>query len=126
MVFWPDSRVYVETDSNGNVTQTIKDIIDEGKTIFQTPVDTFLEIDIVYPSPSLGWTVQTLDDSKFYRYNGSIWKYIQQIQLSQIDTKLSKLGDTMTGNLNMGGNSIQLGGFTIKHNPDLSSIDFEF
>jgi len=45
---------------------------------------------------------------------------------------LIKSGDTMTGNLNMnaninmGENEINLGGFKIKHNANLNSIDFEF
>jgi hypothetical protein len=51
---------------------------------------------------------------------------------------LIKSGDTMPGTLNMNGilnmnnnivmngTSIQLGGFKIKHNPNLNSIDFEF
>jgi len=39
---------------------------------------------------------------------------------------LIKSGDTMTGNLNMGGNEIQLGGFKLKYNSGLNSLDIEY
>ena len=180
-------RVFVLTDENGDVVQTLADLSDDvniglnnaivatnnaitatnnannayssTKLIFKNPVANYNSILSTYPSPQLFWTVQTLDNSKYYRYDGSAWVYIQEIQLSQIDTKLSKsgdimsgfltlhanptnsyhasskiytdtklskLGDTMTGNLNMAGNEIQLGGFKIKYNSNLNSLDIEF
>ena len=158
-----NTRQSQESDRQTNTTNAINnlnDAVDTSQLIFKSPVATFNDIITTYPTPELSWVVQTLDDSKYYRYDeNSEWIYIQQIQLSQIDTKVSKLGDTMsdyltlhadptnpyhastkqytdtklsksggdmTGNINMGENEINLGGFKIKHNPNLNSIDFEF
>ena len=158
-----NTRQSQESDRQTNTTNAINnlnDAVDTSQLIYKSPVATFNDIITTYPTPELSWVVQTLDDSKYYRYDeNSEWIYIQQIQLSQIDTKVSKLGDTMsdyltlhadptnpyhastkqytdtklplsggdmTGNINMGENEINLGGFKIKHNANLNSIDFEF
>lgn len=62
------------------------------KMDFQQPVATFNDISTTYTSPQQGWTVQALDTGNFYRYDGSTWKYIQQINNTQINDLQNNMG----------------------------------
>lgn len=42
------------------------------------PVDTFADLETVYPDAQEGDAVQTLDDNKVYRFNGTEWVFIEQ------------------------------------------------
>lgn len=43
------------------------------RLVFQSPVADFEELSMQYPSPEIGWTVQTYKDGKRYRYDGKTW-----------------------------------------------------
>jgi len=87
----------------------------------------------------LNSTNDTLNDSEIIRQsqedirkdNETIRKENEIIRINAENARIAggaliKSGDTMTGVLNMGNNEIQLGGFKIKYNPNLNSIDFDF
>jgi hypothetical protein len=79
-------------DINTDDLRSMNDQVNNLKLEYKTPVANFAAIATTYPIPSVGWTVQTVDDGKFYRYNGSSWQYIQVMNnniLADIQNKLS-------------------------------------
>ncbi|NBI28579.1 hypothetical protein [Chengkuizengella marina] len=52
------------------------------KLNYLNPVDSFADIAITYPSPSLGDVVQVKDTNDWYRYNGSEWINIHSLNLT--------------------------------------------
>ena len=68
-----------EATNNANIaTSNANNASDSVVLIWQLPVADFASISSTYPSPSIGWAVQTLDDGKIYRWNDSEWVYILQ------------------------------------------------
>ncbi|MEK4525625.1 MULTISPECIES: hypothetical protein [Paenibacillus] len=43
------------------------------RLVYQSPVADFEELSMQYPSPEIGWTVQTYKDGKRYRFDGQTW-----------------------------------------------------
>ncbi|MGN7411884.1 hypothetical protein [Paenibacillus sp. SAF-068] len=43
------------------------------RLVYQSPVADSEELSTLYPSPEIGWTVQTYKDGKRYRYDGKTW-----------------------------------------------------
>lgn len=41
--------------------------------LYQSPVADLEELSMYYPSPEIGWTVQTYKDGKRYRFDGKTW-----------------------------------------------------
>lgn len=96
IIYYPASRIYSETNGN-NVVETLQDIINTNKIIYQNPVATYNDISTTYPSPVIGWTVQELEFNKFYRWDGTEWRFIQQFDIANIQTQINensnKIGD---------------------------------
>lgn len=44
--------------------------------VFKNPVPDLIELNESYPTPEVGWTVQTYKDGKRFRFNGEIWDEI--------------------------------------------------
>lgn len=74
------------------VTVTLKDqIIDDVKINWLSPVDTFANLSTVYPGASEGDTAMVRSDGKIYRWNGTIWKEIQDIDPTAINATETRL-----------------------------------
>jgi hypothetical protein len=69
-----------------------KQVGDENKTRWLNPVATFADIATTYPNPQLGDTVQTIDDSKIYRWDGTQWVWTQQYNANAITDVQNKIG----------------------------------
>ncbi|MGG3893185.1 hypothetical protein [Geobacillus stearothermophilus] len=69
-----------------------KQVGDENKTRWLTAVNTYADIATTYPNPQLGDTVQTIDDSKIYRWNGKRWVWTQQYNANAISDVQNKIG----------------------------------
>ncbi|WP_409297763.1 SGNH/GDSL hydrolase family protein [Peribacillus sp. SCS-26] len=70
-----------------------KQIGDNVKTQWLTAVNTYSNIATTYPSPKFGDTVQTIDDSKIYRYENGQWKFTQQYSANALTDVQNKIGD---------------------------------
>ena len=53
---------------------------------------TYADIATTYPNPKLGDTVQTIDDSKIYRWDGTQWIWTQQYNANAITDVQNKIG----------------------------------
>lgn len=61
------------------ISEDAFDLVMESAVInWKTPVANFSSISTTYPNPVVGDSVQTLDDDKLYRFNGSAWVYFQK------------------------------------------------
>jgi lysophospholipase L1-like esterase len=69
-----------------------KQVGDENKTRWLTAVNTYADIATTYPNPQLGDTVQTIDDSKIYRWDGTQWVWTQQYNANAITDVQNKIG----------------------------------
>jgi len=69
-------------------------------TIFKNPIATYSLMTTTYPTPSMGWTVRTIDDGKLYRYDSLLFTWVW------IDTLNSSLYDelvlSMVANIDAG------------------------
>jgi hypothetical protein len=101
-VSFPSSRVWVDsngTASNKTLQQLVTDM-DNVKTNWLVAVTTYANIATTYPTPKLGDTVQTTDDARIYRFNGSVWVNTQQYTSNAITNfqnrldSLSKVANT--------------------------------
>ena len=69
-----------------------KQVANENKTRWLTAVNTYADIATTYPNPQLGDTVQTINDSKIYRWDGTQWVWTQQYNANAITDVQSKIG----------------------------------
>lgn len=67
------------------------DVLDASKLDWQEPVATFSELATTYPNALEGYTTQTTSDGSVYRFDGYIWKKIQQIDASQVNALGTRL-----------------------------------
>lgn len=65
---WSDTYTKNEIDNKFSGLETSTD--------WKEAVDTYNDLDKVYPSPEKGWTVNTLDTNITYRFNGTTWEAI--------------------------------------------------
>jgi hypothetical protein len=85
-----------------------KEVGDTAITKWLDPISTFSDISSIYPSPTLGDTVQTLDDGKVYRHNGTGWQFTQgygATALADINARLGR-NERQTQTLDYGANVI--------------------
>lgn len=68
-------------------------VVQDYKIIPKTPVANFAAIATTYPTATVNWLVQTEDDGKFYRYNGSTWEYHSKLQTTQLTPILNQLSE---------------------------------
>jgi len=79
----------------------LKRLIEEMSFIYKAAVADYATIATEYPTPSEGWTTQTLDDGKIFRYDGSNWIHVTTVtsglwdQLSNEITAARKGEDTL-------------------------------
>ncbi|MCA1025655.1 hypothetical protein LCM23_06085 [Cytobacillus kochii] len=103
-VSFPAERVWVgELDEYGQNslstmlenTQSLIDaaqkVAEDNKTIRKEPVANFAAIATSYPSPSHGWSVQTMDDNKFYRYENGQWNFTEIVSNSAITQEQQRI-----------------------------------
>jgi parallel beta-helix repeat protein len=98
-VSFPATRVYVDSNTNAqnkSIQQLVNDLDNNYKNNWKTAVSTYADIATTYPSPVLGDTVQTISDSKIYRFNGTSWIFTQQYSASAITDAQNKIGDLNT------------------------------
>jgi len=74
-------------------------MINSSKMILKNPVSSYSNIATTYPSPVIYWTVRTIDDGKMYRYDGSIWVWIDTLNTSVYDTLVKKVTVSSTAPL---------------------------
>jgi Pectate lyase superfamily protein len=89
--------------AQGNHAQTQGDYAktqgDSAKTNWLSPVNDFSAIATTYSKPTLGDTVQCLDNGYVYRYNGSNWVFTQGYSataIADVNTKLAQLANEVT------------------------------
>lgn len=102
VLFNPASRIWTQQHA-GSVTETLEDIIQIGRNIYQPPVNTFADIATTYPTPEHGWTVQTINDGRFYRWDSNANQWIHALtlnpnQITQLANEVGVVGDLSTLN----------------------------
>ncbi|MFP7200205.1 hypothetical protein SFC08_04445 [Lysinibacillus halotolerans] len=73
-------------------TQAFEKVVDAAKLIWLAPVDTFADLATTYPNAVEGNAAMAKDTGIVYRYDGSQWKPIQQIDataINEVDTRLT-------------------------------------
>lgn len=71
-----------------------KSIGDTNKNIPLAPVANFAAIATAYKTPVVGNKVQTIDDGKFYRWNGTTWAYVEILANNAISDIQAQLSET--------------------------------
>jgi hypothetical protein len=61
------------TESAENAAKLAQSAYDTTRLVFKEPVATLQDIPPKYPTPLVGWTIQTYKDGKRYRFDGSRW-----------------------------------------------------
>lgn len=96
----------IESDFNDVVEvvsgEAFNQVVDSAKLIWKEPVDTFSDLATEYPNAEEGWTAMAREVvngvNKVYRYDGSEWVLIQQIQadaVNEVDDRLKeKIAET--------------------------------
>ena len=74
-------------------------MINSSKMILKNPVSNYSNITTTYPSPVIYWTVRTIDDGKLYRYDGSIWVWIDTLNTNVYDTLLADFASYKADNV---------------------------
>jgi hypothetical protein len=93
IIYYSSERIYTQLDNAGNVKETLADIFDKSKIVYKTPIATYADIATTYPSPLIGDGVQVEDTGRFYRWDGSAWKYFQILHPTQLAQILTDMGD---------------------------------
>jgi parallel beta-helix repeat protein len=93
IIYYPSSRIYTELDDFGNVKETLANIFDKSKVIYKTPVATFPDIAITYPTPQIGWATQVEENGRFYRWDGSSWVYFQILHPTQLPSIFNEINE---------------------------------
>lgn len=85
----------IATDIKNISGDVLAELIHKANLEYKAPVATFADLTTTYPNAKEGWAVQTLDDNKIYRFNGSNWVFVQQFgagPFSDIYNRLDNLG----------------------------------
>src|SRR5690625_2266217 len=118
-------------DEFGNVVATVTEkafdkIVDSAKINWGEPVDTF---DDLPSNASNSKTRMTRNDGKIYRYDGSIWREIQDIDptaINEVDSRLSsQLAEKATKDELVVTNQIVVDLDTIKIDNNINNISFD-
>lgn len=76
------------------------EIVNGARLIWQEPVDTFADLATVYPAPEEGWASMARDTGTVYRFDGTAWVEIQEIDataINEVDSRLtSQLADKVS------------------------------
>ena len=68
------------------------------KLIWKDPVANFAALSTTYPTAVFGWTAATRDNGRIFRFDGTSWRWIQDVDMTAynaLDTKLtSQLAET--------------------------------
>jgi hypothetical protein len=84
-----------ESQRQTNTTNAINRLdtsLNSLKLEYKSPVANFAALATTYPTPTVGWIAQTLDNGKFYRFNGSEWLFHSEMNnniLTDIQNRLS-------------------------------------
>lgn len=102
----------IATDIKNISGDVLAELIHKANLEYKAPVATFADLTTTYPNAKEGWAVQTLDDNKIYRFNGSNWVFVQQFgagPFSDIYNRLDNLGLDVTafGAVGMGKRTIR-------------------
>lgn len=98
---WDDKYTKAEIDN--------KFVQLESNNTWKEAVDTFSEIDIMYPSPQRGWTVSVNDTNITFRYDGENWIPISSnavpMATAAVDGLMSKEDKAKLDTVEMGANN---------------------
>lgn len=95
---WTSGGVYQATGIEESMRQEIIDIlIDTAKLNWKTPVNTFSDISLSYSSPQISDTVMVRDTGKIYRFDGTSWHEIQDIDPTAFNELDSRITSELTG-----------------------------
>jgi hypothetical protein len=89
------TRQTQESQRQTNTTNAINRLdtsLNSLKLEYKSPVANFAALATTYPTPTVGWIAQTLDNGKFYRFNGSEWLFHSEMNnniLTDIQNRLS-------------------------------------
>lgn len=86
-----EALAYATTETDAIVEYT-REIADANINIPLNPVANFAALATTYPTPVFGSKAQTTDDGQIYRWNGTIWKYVEVMNsnmLTDIQNKLA-------------------------------------
>lgn len=67
-------------------------LVDSAKLVWVEPVEQFSSLETVYPDALIGFTSMTRDTGKVYRFNGTDWVEIQEIDataINEVDTRVT-------------------------------------
>lgn len=82
----------IETDIKNISGDVLATVIDDAKLTWQEPVDSFANLATTYPNAETGFTAMTRDTGKVYRFNGTEWLEIQDIDptaINEVDSRLT-------------------------------------
>lgn len=92
----------IESGYNGIVdvvaTQAFEKVVDSAKLDWLAPVDTFANLATTYPNAVEGNAAMAKDTGIIYRFDGTQWEPIQQIDATAINEVDSRLGGEITVN----------------------------
>jgi len=80
------------TNANNAVTN-LNTAVNNLKLEYKAPVANFAALSTTYTNPQIGWIAQTINDGKFYRWNGTAWAFHSEMNsniLTDIQNKLSQ------------------------------------
>lgn len=76
-----------------------KQVGDDNKNVLLAPVANFAALATTYPNRVFGSKVQTIDDGKFYRWNGMAWAYVEVLNSNIITDIQAQLTETARQNI---------------------------
>lgn len=95
-----DQKSRIDNIANEIQGELAAQIIDSAKITWQEPVDAFVNLETDYPTPEIGWAAMARDTGKVYRFDGTDWLEIQDIDptaINEVDSRLtSQLAETET------------------------------
>ena len=119
-------RVFTQVSETGEILETLQDIVDIANEVIVSESQRIInESQRIINEDIRSDSEDIRSDSEDIRIANEITR-VNAENARITGGALIKSGDIMTGNLNMGENEIQLGGFKIKYNPSLNSLDIEF
>lgn len=79
-------------------TEAFNQVVSSAAIEWKEPVTMFADLAVAYSQAKEGWTSQTAVDGVVYRYDGSEWKKIQQVDAGPVNALDTRLTAQMTEN----------------------------
>lgn len=100
----------IETDFRNISNDVFFELLSNAKLIWKGPVDSQGDLVTAYPDPEVGWVAMARDTGDVYRFDGSAWVVIQEVDAGPVNELETRMNEKMEKYVYAGNSTVALAG----------------